>query len=102
MQTALGGAGLAVAFNAPIGGTLFTLEEVTKSFRVKTVLATLFSCVAGVIRTGGIRSSAIHHEQRHADDQEVEDRGEESAVADDGVVDGDGASRLGGGFGHKE
>jgi CIC family chloride channel protein len=48
MQTALGGAGLAVAFNAPIGGTLFTLEEVTKSFRVKTVLATLFSAVAGV------------------------------------------------------
>ena len=48
MQTALGGAGLAVAFNAPIGGTLFTLEEVTKSFRVKTVLAALFSCAAGV------------------------------------------------------
>ena len=47
MQTALGGAGLAVAFNAPIGGTLFTLEEVTKSFRVKTVLATLFSA-AGI------------------------------------------------------
>lgn len=48
MQTALGGAGLAVAFNAPIGGTLFTLEEVTKSFRVNTVLATLFSAVTAV------------------------------------------------------
>jgi CIC family chloride channel protein len=48
MQTALGGAGLAVAFNAPIGGALFTLEEVTKSFRVKTVLASLFAAVAAV------------------------------------------------------
>ena len=48
MQTALGGAGLAVAFNAPIGGTLFTLEEVTKSFRAKTVLATIFAAATAV------------------------------------------------------
>lgn len=48
MQTALGGAGLAVAFNAPIGGTMFTLEEVTKSFRTKTVLATLFASATAV------------------------------------------------------
>ncbi len=48
MQTALGGAGLAGAVNAPIGGTLFTLEEVTRSFRVKTVLATLISAAVAV------------------------------------------------------
>ncbi|MBY0288573.1 MAG: ClC family H(+)/Cl(-) exchange transporter [Mycobacteriaceae bacterium] len=48
MQTAVGGAGLAVAFNAPIGGTMFALEEVTKSFRLQTVLATLFAAASAV------------------------------------------------------
>ena len=48
MQTALAGAGLAVAFNAPIGGTLFTLEEVTRSFRIRTVLATVFAAATAV------------------------------------------------------
>ncbi|WP_301333866.1 ClC family H(+)/Cl(-) exchange transporter [Mycolicibacterium frederiksbergense] len=48
MQTAVAGAGLAVAFNAPIGGTLFAFEEVTKTFRWQTVLATLFAAATAV------------------------------------------------------
>jgi CIC family chloride channel protein len=48
MQTVVGGAGLAVAFNAPIGGTLFALEEVTKSFRWQTVLFAFFAASSAV------------------------------------------------------
>ncbi len=48
LQTALAGAGLAVAFNAPIGGALFVFEEVTRSFRPRLVLATLIACATAV------------------------------------------------------
>lgn len=41
LQAALGGAGLAVAFNAPLGGSLFVFEEVAKSFRLRLALVTL-------------------------------------------------------------
>ena len=40
-QSALSGAGLAVAFNAPIGGALFVFEELTHRLTTRLMLATL-------------------------------------------------------------
>lgn len=41
LQAALAGAGLGVAFNAPVGGAMFVFEEVSRSFRLRLTLATL-------------------------------------------------------------
>ncbi|MCF8606575.1 ClC family H(+)/Cl(-) exchange transporter [Gordonia sp. HY442] len=43
LTTSLAGAGLGVAFNAPVGGGLFALEEVAKSYRMRLVLPTLLA-----------------------------------------------------------
>lgn len=50
LSAAAGGAGLGVAFSAPVGGMLFTLEEVAGSFRPRLVLTTLVA-VASALAT---------------------------------------------------
>ncbi len=44
LQAATAGAGLGVAFNAPLGGSLFVFEEVAHVFNVRLALATLVAC----------------------------------------------------------
>ena len=48
----LGGAGLGVAFSAPLGGAMFVFEEVAHAFRTRLVDATLIgtTCALGVAR----------------------------------------------------
>jgi CIC family chloride channel protein len=48
LQTAMGGAGLGVAFNAPLGGSLFVFEEVAKSFRLRLTLATMIGSASAI------------------------------------------------------
>jgi chloride channel 3/4/5 len=42
--------GVAVAFGAPIGGVLFSLEEVSYYFPSKTLFRTFFCCIVSLIR----------------------------------------------------
>jgi CIC family chloride channel protein len=48
MQAATAGAGLGVAFNAPMGGAIFVFEEVARNFRVRLTIATLIACAAAI------------------------------------------------------
>ena len=43
------GAGLAVAFNAPLSGALFVMEELVHRFSARIFSATLVACIAGTI-----------------------------------------------------
>ncbi|MFD9353471.1 chloride channel protein [Streptomyces sp. NPDC060031] len=49
LHTALGGAGLAAAFTAPLAGLLFVCEEVTRTIRPRLVLLTLVGTVTAVV-----------------------------------------------------
>ncbi|MEX1119294.1 MAG: ClC family H(+)/Cl(-) exchange transporter [Terrimicrobiaceae bacterium] len=48
LQAALGGAGLAVAFNAPVGGALFVFEEVAHAFRLRLTIVTLLGTATAI------------------------------------------------------
>jgi CIC family chloride channel protein len=48
IQAATAGAGLGVAFNAPMGGAIFVFEEVARNFRVRLTIATLIACAAAI------------------------------------------------------
>jgi chloride channel 3/4/5 len=47
--SAAAAAGVAVAFGAPIGGTLFSLEEVAYFFPAKTLFRTFFCCIVAAL-----------------------------------------------------
>lgn len=48
LQAALGGAGLAVAFSAPIGGALFVFEEVAHAFRLRLTVVTIVGTAVAI------------------------------------------------------
>ncbi|WP_405453239.1 ClC family H(+)/Cl(-) exchange transporter [Streptomyces erythrochromogenes] len=58
LHSALGGAGLAVAFTAPLGGLVFVCEEVTGTVRPRLVLLTLVGTATAVAASGLIVGDA--------------------------------------------
>jgi chloride channel protein, CIC family len=46
LSAAVAGAGLGVAFSAPMGGALFTFEEVRRAFTLRLAVASLLACSA--------------------------------------------------------
>ncbi len=46
MSAAIAGAGLGVAFSAPIGGAIFTFEEVRRAFTLRLLVMSLLACSA--------------------------------------------------------
>lgn len=59
MQGAAAGAGLAVAFNAPIGGVAFVFEELARRFNTGLMVATLACCSVAVLVMRGLIGDQI-------------------------------------------
>jgi chloride channel protein, CIC family len=48
LQAATAGAGLAVAFSAPVGGAVFTFEEVARSTTTRLIVVSLSACASAI------------------------------------------------------
>jgi CIC family chloride channel protein len=65
IQSALAGAGLGVAFNAPLAGPIFVVEELTKTIQFRVIVCSLLATGAGVgvmrLLIGGAPDFAVIH-----------------------------------------
>jgi chloride channel protein, CIC family len=65
LEAAGAGAGLAVAFNAPIGGSIFVFEELTSSFTPWLMVATLAAALVAVWIMRLMLGNALDFTMRH-------------------------------------
>ena len=65
IEAAGAGAGLAVAFNAPVGGSIFVFEELTSSFTPWLLVATLAACSVAVWIMRGMLGNTLDFTVQH-------------------------------------
>lgn len=65
IEAAGAGAGLAVAFNAPVGGSVFVFEELTSSFTPWLLVATLAACSVAVWIMRGMLGNTLDFTVQH-------------------------------------
>ena len=54
LEASVAGAGLGVAFNAPLGGAMFVLEELARAYRLRLILATLIAAATSITVARGM------------------------------------------------
>lgn len=67
------GAGLAVAFNAPIGGAIFVFEEITRCFTARQVIATIGAAAIAVAVMRLLLGDPQEFSAGHLAEQPIED-----------------------------